>query len=142
MSDNTENGELALGDIFKGQPIVDFTAEGDPIGENGRNLNKGCFAKGNNFGQGRKKGSRNKLTQLMLDRVANSPLSPDELLLKLMTDTECDEKLRLQAAMKLVDIVYPKASSVEMDVTDNRDESKDDMDARIKDLLGKVAAQI
>lgn len=142
MSDDIETSELTEGDVYKGQTVVGFTAEGDPIGENGRNLVKGCFARGNSFGQGRKKGSRNRLTQLMLDRVAGSPLSPDELLLKLMTDSECDEKLRLQAAMKLVDIVYPKASSIEMDLNDTRETSKDDMDARIKSLLGKAVEQI
>lgn len=136
---NVDFSELKVGDEYKGVEIASFTETGEPVGVNGRNLHRGYFVKGNKFGKGRKKGSRNKMTQMMLDRVANSRVAPDEFLIDIMSNVTTDEKLRLQAAMKLVDIVYPKASSVEMDLTDNRDVSKEDMDARLKELLSKVA---
>lgn len=130
---------LKIGDTYKGVEIGDFTQDGEPVGVNGRNLVKGYFVKGNSFGKGRKKGSRNKLTQQMLDRVANSAITPDEFLLDIVNNTTTSEKLRVQAAMKLVDIVFPKASSVEMDITDKRDMKKEDIDSRIKNILQKVA---
>lgn len=133
---------LSVGDVYKDIEIADFTEGGEPIGVNGRNLVRGYFVKGNSFGKGRRKGSRNKLTQQMLDRVANSNISPDEFLLDIVNNTTTDEKLRIQAAMKLVDIVFPKASSVEMDITDKREVSKEDMDSRIKEILNKVADNI
>lgn len=133
---------LKIGDEYKGVEIADFTQDGEPVGVNGRNLVKGYFVKGNSFGKGRKKGSRNKLTQQMLDRVANSTITPDEFLLDIVNNTTTDEKLRVQAAMKLVDIVFPKASSVEMDITDKREMKKEDMDGRIKEILQKVANEM
>lgn len=93
-----------------------------------------------NPGGGRPKGSRNKLTQLMLDRVAarqESGLSAEEVLIDIMQDPEMPPDLRLKAAAKISDLVYPKAASIEVQMDDKR-MSKGEMDAKIQQLLTKA----
>lgn len=95
---------------------------------------KGAFKKGN---PGKPKGSRNKLTQLMLDRVAarqEAGLSAEEILCDIMQDPNANPDLRFKAAAKIADIVYPKAASVELEI-DNASMSVEEIDDKIQQLL-------
>lgn len=96
--------------------------------------------KAGNPGGGRVKGSRNKMTQLMLDRVASrqeSGLSSEEILMDIMQDPEMPPELRFKAAAKISDLVYPKAASVEVQMDDKR-LTKSEMDAKLQSLLKKI----
>lgn len=99
----------------------------------GMNPSNGKFQKGNKFG--RPKGSRGKLTQLMLDRVASSHLSPDEVLIQIYEDPNIPPDLRFKAASKVADLVYPKAASVEIKIEDENVINEDSLNAQIKDFL-------
>lgn len=125
---------LSVGDEYKGKVIEFFSEEGHPCAK-GRNLVKNTFLPGNNFGRGRKKGSRNKLTQQMLDAVANARIRPDEYLLDVMESPTATPKERLMAAMKLVDIVYPKAASVEVDIKNDEEMTAEELDKLIASKL-------
>lgn len=127
---------LDEGDVYKGKIIEGFTEEGHPFA-GGRNLVKNTFLPGNRFGKGRVKGSRNKLTQQMLDAVANANVKPHEFLLDVLSIATNSTDERLKAAMKLIDIVYPKAASVEVDMTLENDYSPAEMEERIRELAMK-----
>lgn len=127
---------LGEGEIYKGKVIEGFTEEGHPHA-GGRNLVKNTFLPGNRFGKGRVKGSRNKLTQKMLDDVANSRTLPHEYLIRVMEFPTSLPEERLKAAMKLVDIVYPKAASVEVDMSIENDYTPAEMEERIRELALK-----
>ena len=99
----------------------------------GMNPSSGKFQKGNKFG--RPKGSRGKLTQLMLDRVASSHLSPDEVLIQIYEDPNIPPDLRFKAASKVADLVYPKAASVEIKMEDENAINEETLNAQIKDFL-------
>lgn len=132
---------LSVGDEYKDKIVEGFTEEGHPYAK-GRNLVKNTFLSGNRFGRGRKKGSRNKLTQQMLDAVANARIKPHEFLLDVMEMPTNTMDERLKAALKLVDIVYPKAQSVEVDMTIDQDVSPADMEDRIKDILKRTVVNV
>ncbi|QWY14136.1 hypothetical protein PQC41_gp003 [Escherichia phage vB_EcoP_SU7] len=93
----------------------------------------GRFTKGNKFG--RPKGSRGKLTQLMLDRVAASHLSPDEVLIQIYEDPSIPPDLRFKAASKVADLVYPKAASVEVKIEEENVINEESLNAQIRDFL-------
>ncbi|WEU69016.1 hypothetical protein vBEcoPHC25922_5 [Escherichia phage vB_EcoP_HC-25922] len=93
----------------------------------------GKFTKGNKFG--RPKGSRGKLTQLMLDRVAASHLSPDEVLIQIYEDPSIPPDLRFKAASKVADLVYPKAASVEVKIEEENVINEESLNAQIRDFL-------
>lgn len=98
----------------------------------------GRFLPGNTLGKGRAKGSRNKMTQLMLDRVSarsESGLSMEEIMMDIAQDPNQPAELRFKAAAKISDLVYPRAASVEVQIDDNTALSKAEMDARLKELL-------
>ena len=100
----------------------------------------GQFKKGN---PGKPRGSRNKLTQLMLDRVAErqeSGLSAEEILIDIMQDPRQPADLRFKAASKIADIVYPKAASVELEI-DSSNLSIEEIDEKLKQLLNMAAAE-
>lgn len=132
---------LSVGDEYKNKIIEGFTEEGHPYAK-GRNLVKNTFLPGNNFGKGRKKGSRNKLTQQMLDAVANARIKPHEFLLDVMEMPSNTMDERLKAALKLVDIVYPKAQSVEVDMNIEQEVSPAEMEDRIKQILKSVVVSV
>lgn len=95
------------------------------------------FAKGN---PGRPKGSRNKMTQRMLDRVAErqeAGLSAEEIMCDIMQDPNQPAELRFKAAAKIADIVYPKAASVELEI-DNANLSIEEIDDKLKQLMSYV----
>lgn len=105
----------------------------DELENRGMEPSTGKFQKGNKFG--RPKGSRGKLTQLMLDRVASSHLSPDEVLIQIYEDPNIPPDLRFKAASKVADLVYPKAASVEIKIEDENVINEDSLNAQIKDFL-------
>ncbi|QDH46554.1 hypothetical protein LAh9_9 [Aeromonas phage LAh_9] len=102
--------------------------------------NKLNHFKPGNPGGGRPKGSRNKMTQLMLDRVASrqeSGLSSEEILMDIMQDPEMPPELRFKAAAKISDLIYPKAASIEVQMDDKR-MTKGEMDAKLQQLLQRA----
>lgn len=125
---------LSVGDEYKGRTIEFLSEEGHPCAR-GRNLVKNTFLSGNSFGRGRKKGSRNKMTQQMLDMVANSRISPAEYLMDVMENVTSTPEERLKAAMKLVDIVYPKTASVDLDVSGEVEISGKELDEALASKL-------
>lgn len=99
----------------------------------------GKFLPGNSLGKGRPKGSRNKMTQRMLDRVAarsEDGLSMEEIMMDIAQDTRQPAELRFKAAAKISDLVFPKASSVEVKMEDEGVMNKDQIDLELKRLLG------
>lgn len=98
----------------------------------------GKFLPGNTFGKGRVKGSRNKMTQKMLDRVASRSedgLSMEEIMMDIAQDPNMPAELRFKAAAKVSDLVFPKAASVEVDMDNAGVLTKEEMDARLQQLL-------
>lgn len=113
----------------------------DEVTPDGRNIKTGKFLPGNTAGRGRPKGSRNKMTQRMLDRVADRSedgLSMEEVLMDIAQDPDMPAELRLKAASKIADIVYPKASSVEVKMDDKENMTKKQIDARLTHLLSTI----
>lgn len=108
----------------------------EELEERGMNPQTGRFQKGHKFG--RPKGRRNKLTQEMLDRMAEIDLKPDEVLMSIYQDPEAPLDLRFKAAAKMVDIVYPKAASVEIKMDDEDTVTEEMMDAKIADFLSQT----
>lgn len=99
----------------------------------------GKFLPGNTSGKGRPKGSRNKMTQRMLDRVAarsEDGLSMEEIMMDIAQDPKQPAELRFKAAAKISDLVFPKASSVEVKMDDEGVMNKDQIDLELKRLLG------
>lgn len=105
----------------------------EELEERGMNPQTGRFQKGHKFG--RPKGRRNKLTQEMLDRMAEIDLKPDEVLMSIYQDPEAPLDLRFKAAAKMVDIVYPKAASVEIKMDEEDSMTEEMMDLKIRDFL-------
>lgn len=104
---------------------------------NGYNdLATGRFVKGN---PGRKHGTRTKLNQKLLDRVATRSaeegLSMEEIIMDIAQNPKYPAELRLKAASKILDVVHPKTASVEMVVEDNKASTVEQIDARIQELL-------
>lgn len=144
MSEKTyldDYSHLNIGDEYKGKIIESLSPEGHPCA-GGRNLVRNTFLKGNKFAKGRVKGSRNKLTQQMLDMVASARITPAEYLMDVMEMVTADPKERLAAAMKLADFVYPKAASVEVDIKDNEELSKSEIDALIAEKLSSLSFKV
>lgn len=108
----------------------------------GTDKKTGRFIKGNTLGKGRPKGSRNKLNQDMLNRVAarsEDGLSPEEIIMNIMQDAGMSPDLRFKAAAKIMDMVHPKAQSIELTVDEKDNMSKEQMEDRIKQLMAKHA---
>lgn len=105
----------------------------DELESRGMNPNTGRFQKGNKFG--RPKGSRGKLTQMMLDRVATSQLSPDEVLIEIYQDPQIPPDLRFKAAAKVADLVYPKAASVEVKIEEENVINEESINDRLREFL-------
>lgn len=86
----------------------------------------------------KQKGDRNKLTQQFLDRVAarqESGLAMDEILMDIAQDPASGPELRFKAAAKVADLVYPRASSVEVKVDEAPVPTKEQIDQRLRELL-------
>lgn len=107
------------------------------IDQYGRDLKTGKFT-GGGKGPGRPKGSRNKMTQKMLNRVASRSedgLSVEEIMLDIAQDPQMPSELRFKAAAKIADLVFPKAASIEVQIDEKEAMSKDQMDNRLRELL-------
>ncbi len=141
-----EEDRPKVGDEYKGVVVADFCDRGYPIGVNSRNLVLGTLAKGNklNQGKGRPKGSRNKLTQQMLNVVSAQDISPAEFLALVMSNPDGDYSTdqQVKAAMKLTDIVYPKAASIELEVVEDAPSSQEEIDKKLRDMLSGVSLKI
>ena len=110
----------------------------------GQESGSGKFLPGNKLGKGRKKGSRNKMTQLMLDRVAGRSedgLSMEEIIMDIAQDPSMPAELRFKAASKVADLVFPKAASVEVKIDDEDKLTKEQIDNRLKTLMATFAAK-
>lgn len=106
----------------------------------GQDPENGQFLPGNKLGKGRVKGSRNALTEQMLKRFAQrnqDGISVEEILFDIAQDAQQSAEMRFKAAAKLSDLVFPKASSVELDIEEKTDMSITDMDDRIRQLMRK-----
>ena len=89
-------------------------------------------------GPGRPKGSRNKMTQLMLDRVSarsEDGLSMEEIMMDIAQDPNQPSELRFKAAAKVADLVFPRAASVEVMIDEEGSLSGEELDSRIKQLM-------
>lgn len=107
----------------------------------GRNVKTGKFMPGNTSGKGRPKGSRNKMTQRMLDRVSDRSedgLSMEEILMDIAQDPDMPAELRFKAASKVADLVFPKASSVEVKMDEKETMTKAQIDKRLTFLLSSI----
>lgn len=110
----------------------------------GQEAVSGKFLPGNKLGKGRKKGSRNKMTQMMLDRVyarSEDGLSMEEILMDIAQDPNAPSELRFKAASKVADLVFPKAASVEVKIDDEDKMTKEQIDQRLQTLMATFAAQ-
>lgn len=68
---------------------------------------------GKREGAGRKKGSPNKKTVVIQEKVAETGLTPLEVMLDIMRNTT-DDRLRLTAAQSAAPYVHAKLSSIEL----------------------------
>jgi predicted HTH transcriptional regulator len=105
-----------------------------------RSAKHGGFLPGNKCAKGRIKGSRNKLTEKMLERFAmrnQDGISIEEILFDIAQDNGQSAEMRFKASAKLSDLVYPKAQSVEMEIEEMDGMSLEQMDERILILLAK-----
>lgn len=102
-----------------------------------RDETTGRFVPGH-AGPGRPKGSRNKMTQLMLDRVSarsEDGLSMEEIMMDIAQDPNQPSELRFKAAAKVADLVFPRAASVEVTIDEEGSMDGNELDARIKQLM-------
>lgn len=124
-------------DTLKPSDIAELTGRLPGVTEElesrGMEPSTGRFQKGNKFG--RPKGSRGKLTQLMLDRVAESQLSPDEVLIEIYQDPSIAPDLRFKAAAKVADLVYPRAASVEVKIEEDNGLTEEALNENLRDFL-------
>ncbi len=108
-----------------------------------RDEKTGHFKKGCKAGPGRPKGSRNKMTQQMLTRVATrseAGMAMDEIMMDIAQDPKQPAELRFKCAKAVADLVYPKASSVEVKMDDNDSLTKEQIDSRLQQLLALAQA--
>lgn len=114
-------------------------AEQADVDVHGRCKETGRFLPGKaKAGPGRPKGSRNKLSQKMLDRFARATeegLSPEDVMIQLFQDPEMSPDLRFKAACKMGDWIYPKAASVEVKVDEKESMTAKQIDEKLKQLI-------
>lgn len=109
----------------------------DGVDQYGRDTKTGKFT-GTGKGPGRPKGSRNKMTQRMLNRVAarsEDGLSMEEIMMDIAQDPEMPAELRFKAAAKIADLVFPKAASIEVQIDEKEAMTKDQIDNRLREVL-------
>lgn len=103
----------------------------------------GMFLSGNTLGKGRVKGSRNKLNQLLLDRVAErnseAGLSMEEIIMDIAQDPQQPAELRLKAASKILDVVHPKAASVEVTVDESSALTGEQINEKLMEMLASYS---
>lgn len=87
-----------------------------------------------------KKASRANMTQMMLNRVharSQNGNAVDEILMNIAQGADIPLELRFKAAAKLADLIFPKASSVEVKIEDEGAMNKEQIDNELKRLLGQ-----
>lgn len=131
---------------MKPQSVIDLdTGASVEVDALGRSLENGRFVRGQaKAGPGRPKGSRNKMTQIMLSRVhkaSEEGCSPEDIMIQIMKDVELPPELRFKAAAKVADLVYPRAASVEVKVEESEGKSIDQIQDQIKMLLASAQAR-
>lgn len=93
---------------------------------------------GSRPGAGRPKGSVNRRTRELQERVEASGLSPLDYMLSVMADTSLDQAMRLDAAKSAAPYVHARLSSTEVTLPDPRDEGNaDEVLAQITALVGR-----
>lgn len=121
---------------------VSITEDGIKVDKWGKDIETGRYVKG--FvrpGPGRPKGSRNKLVLGLLSKVEGDDVKPEDVLRAIYMDSDAHPELRLRAASKLLDYVYPKAASVQVEVEDNTPRSIEELNSKIVDLLANAQAR-
>lgn len=84
---------------------------------------------------------RNKMTNMMMERVYARSLNGqavDEIILDIAQDEKAPTELRFKAAAKVADLIFPKAASVEVEMEATVEMNRGEMDARLKELLGRA----
>ena len=69
--------------------------------------------KGNSFGKGRPKGSKNKKTAKTVAKIEASGLTPLDYMMSVLRDTEAEASARMDAAKAAAPYVHPKLSQIE-----------------------------
>lgn len=109
------------------------------VDHNGRCNVSGTFLPGfAKAGPGRPKGSRSKMTKLMLQRVAERSepgMSMEEIMMDIAQDRHQVPELRFKAAKAVADLVYPKASSVEVKTDDADSMTREQIDQKLASLI-------
>ena len=72
---------------------------------------------------------------MMLDRVADSQMHPDEVLIEIYQDPSIAPDLRFKAAAKVADLVYPRAASVEVKIEEDNGITEESINAQLRDFL-------
>jgi hypothetical protein len=108
---------------------------------------QGHFAKGNQLakGHGRTKGARNRLTLKLLERFEErnqDGISIEELMFDLAQGEQYDPDLRMKAAAKLADLVFPKTAQVELEIDNNDATSIGEIEDKIKQLTDQFTTPI
>lgn len=106
----------------------------------------GRFLKGNQVakGYGRPKGARNRLTMKLLERFEErnqDGISIEELMFDIAQGEQYDPDLRMKAAAKLADLVFPKTQQVELEVEEADNISIDELDDKIKQLMNQLGEE-
>lgn len=84
---------------------------------------------------------RNKMTNMMMERVyarSQNGQAVDEIMLDIAQDQKSPIELRFKAAAKVADLIFPRASSVEMEIDVGENLSGADIDNRIAALLAEI----
>ena len=119
--------------------------EAPEVDANGRCTKTGKFIKGHaKGGPGRPKGSRSKMTQNMLNRVferSEAGMSMEEIMMDIAQDPKAPIDLRFKAASKVADLVYPKASSVEVKMDDAESMTKEQIDQKLSTLIALASSK-
>lgn len=131
------NGDIDMTEVVNTEEDV---SDVDALG---RDLKTGRFTKGfAKGGPGRPKGSRNKMTQNMLNRVferSEAGLSMEEIMMDIAQNPQMAPELRYKAAKAVADLVYPKASSVEVKMDDAEAMTKEQIDQKLQQLIAAAA---
>jgi hypothetical protein len=118
--------------------------EDETTSNSGRDPKTGVFLKGNKIGKGSVKGSRSRLTMKLLERFEErnqDGVSIEELMFDIAQGTQYDADLRMKAAAKLADLVFPKTAQVELEVDDTATASVAEMDERIKQIIDQIGEE-
>lgn len=132
---NAKVGDVLIDNHGNEVEVDQITEKGEACSK-GTILHNGRIAPGNKMGRGRKKGSRNKLNQNLLDFMANSEVEIGPALVEMYMSEQTSPKEKIQCLKILSDIVFPKSQSVEVEII-QEEKSKDQIQ---NELALKLAA--